>query len=310
MKTNYNVLKMIAVALLFSTVSWGQITVTQWNFNGGSATTVPGGTTSPTPVIGNGSAELVGGTTATFSSGIASGGSSDPVTTAPDNYGWNVTTFAASGTEDKQRGVQFNVSTAGYQGITFRFDQRLSNTANNTYVVQYTTDRTAGSPVWVDAQTFTFVPGTATPGPATGDIWYNLRTVNMTGVTALDDNANAAFRIVSSFDPVSGNYLAATATSTYATTGTNRYDMVTVVADGPLATNQFQGTKNQFTVFPNPSNKQVVNLSQAQDIKVFDVTGKLILQAKNAKTIDTQSFNSGVYFVQAASGETTKLIVN
>src|SRR5690606_35792879 len=104
---------------------------------------------------------FVGGTTPTtpetdFPSGEASGGSSDPVMTTPNtDFAWGSTNYAALGAENKQRGVQFNVSTANYAGITLTFDQRLSNTANNTYVVQYTTNRLAASPVWVDAQTFT-----------------------------------------------------------------------------------------------------------------------------------------------------------
>jgi hypothetical protein len=303
MKTNYNLLKSIAIALLFTSVSWGQITITQWNFNGTSPTTVAGGATSPTPVIGSGSAELVGGVTATFASGVSSGGSSDPVITAPDNYGWNVTGYAPLGTESKQRGIQFNVSTLGYQGITFRFDQRLSNTSNNTYVVQYTADRTAGTPVWVDGPTFTF-----TPAPTlTGDVWYNLRTADFTGVTALNDNANAAFRIVSAFDPGVGNYTASTSTSTYSVTGTTRFDMATVTAVS-LGVDQFNTTKNAFTVYPNPSNKEIVNFNQAQDVQVFDALGKLVLTAQNTKSIDTKSFHSGVYFIKTAKG-TQKLIV-
>ncbi|MBC7606640.1 MAG: hypothetical protein H7199_06760, partial [Burkholderiales bacterium] len=142
MRTNYNIFKIVTFALLFSCNSWSQIKITQWNFNGASATTVPGGTTAPTPIIGTGSATLVGGTTATFASGISSGGSTDPVITVPENYGWNTTNYAALGLESKQRGVQFDVSTLGFQGITFKFDQRLSNSSNNTYIAQYTTDRT------------------------------------------------------------------------------------------------------------------------------------------------------------------------
>jgi hypothetical protein len=88
------------------------------------------------------------------------------------------------------------------------FDQRLSNTANNTYVAQYTTNGTD----WIDAQTFTFTPAAT----GTGDTWYKNRTVDLTSIPALDNNANAAFRVVSAFDPTSGNYLAATSTSTYA----------------------------------------------------------------------------------------------
>lgn len=64
-----------------------------------------------------------------------------------------------------------------------------------------------------------------------------------------------------------------------------------------------------FKIYPNPTNKGIVNLSQPQDINVYDLTGKLIYTAKNAETINTQSFNAGVYMVQTVSGETTKLVV-
>lgn len=312
MKTNYTVLKMIAVALITCN-SWAQVVITQWDFNGGSATTVPGGSASPTPIIGAGTAALVGGTTATFASGISSGGSSDPVTTSPNNYGWNTTNYAAFGTENKQRGVQYNVSTVGYHGIIFRFDQRLSNTSNNTYVVQYTADRTAATPIWVDVQTFTQPQGLS--GTTGGDVWHNLRTVDVSSVTALDNNFNVAFRVVSAFDPTAGDYLSSTGTAnvppySYLSTGTVRYDMVTVSGTPVLGVSQFDAKANEFKVYPNPSNKEIVTLNQTQDIQVIDATGKVLFAAKNATTIDTRSFKTGVYFVKTANGLTTKLLVN
>lgn len=84
------------------------IIVTQWDFNGPSTGEVPGGPTNPTPSIGSGTASLLG-VTATFASGVASGGSSDPVNTAPPNYAWNTTGYAAQGAESGERGVQFAV---------------------------------------------------------------------------------------------------------------------------------------------------------------------------------------------------------
>jgi len=75
-----------------------------------------------------------------------------------------------------------------------------------------------------------------------------------------------------------------------------------------LATSQF-ASKKAFAVYPNPTSKGIVTLSQPQDINVYDLTGKLIYTAKNAETINTQSFNAGVYMVQTATGETTKLVV-
>ncbi|HOZ75229.1 MAG TPA: T9SS type A sorting domain-containing protein [Flavobacterium sp.] len=305
MKTNYNVLKTIAIALLFSTASWSQATIAQWNFNGPSNTEVPGGVSSPTPSVGAGSAELVALTlAATFASGNTTVGTLETETTSPPNYGWNSTGYPATATApDKTSGVQYNVSTVGQAGIIFRFEQRLSNTSNNTYVVQYTADRTAGSPVWVDGPVFTFTPAAT----GTGDTWYNARIANFETVTALDNNPNVAFRILSTYDPVAGTYLAARSTSTYAG-GTVRFDMVTITSNVTLATSQF-ASKKAFAVYPNPTSKGIVTLSQPQDINVYDLTGKLIYTAKNAETINTQSFNAGVYMVQTATGETTKLVV-
>jgi hypothetical protein len=106
----------------------------QWDFNSnpGDAAT---GTGILTPSIGAGSLTLVGGTTSTFASGAANGGSTDPNTT--DDSGLNVTTFAAQGAENKARGVQFNVSTVGVQDISVSWDNataipRLSTWPSST----------------------------------------------------------------------------------------------------------------------------------------------------------------------------------
>ena len=73
MKTNYNVLKIVAIALLFTCNSWAQATIAQWNFNG-PLDNVPGGASSPLVSVGAGTAQLVGGTTATFASGNTTAG--------------------------------------------------------------------------------------------------------------------------------------------------------------------------------------------------------------------------------------------
>lgn len=304
MKTNYNVFKLVAIALLVSTTSWGQATIAQWNFNGPSATEVSGGGSSPLVSVGVGTAELIGGTTATFASGNTTSGTLETETTSPPNYGWNTTGYPAAGIGSKTAGVQFNVSTLGQAGIIFKFEQRHSNTSSNTYVAQYTTDRTAGSPIWVDAQTFTFTPAAT----GTGDTWYNARTADLSSVTALDNNPNVAFRVVSAFDPIVGDYVASRSTSTYGG-GTSRFDMVTITSNTTLSVSQFEANTNEFKVFPNPSNKEVVTFNKTQDVEVFDTLGKLVLKAKNTNTIDTKSFHSGIYFIRTSSGVTRKLVV-
>ena len=294
--------KLISSVLLISVLGFfslsAQFTIAQWNFNGESNTTIPGGETSPSPVIGEGPASLVGGITGTFASGIASGGSSDTVQTSPPNYAWNTTNYATSGTDNKQRGVQFNVSTIGYSGITFSFDQRLSNTANNTYVVQYTINGTD----WIDADTFTFIPAET----GTGDTWHKERTVDLTGITTLNNNADAAFRIVSAFDPVTGDYLSANSTKTYAPTGTSRFDMVTVTGTS-LSEVSFSQIEKGFLMFPNPGNS-CIYFSKVINADIFDLTGNKVMSVSDANSADISALKKGVYMVKADTGETQKLI--
>jgi hypothetical protein len=191
------------------------VVVTQWNFNSvtpDSATNT--GTTAP--AIGAGTASLVGGTTGSFASGDASGGSSDPA--SGDDSGWQTTTYAAQGTGDKTRGVQFLVSTVGYTNVVVTWDQRNSNTASRYTQLQYTTDGSS----FMDAMVFEAVQG--------GDKWYNARSMDLSSVAGVANNANFGFRIVATFAPSTTSYLASTAGNSYATTGTNRFDMVTVMA--------------------------------------------------------------------------------
>jgi hypothetical protein len=304
MKTTFTIITLWAFALLGYLPAEAQTVLASWNFNGTSNTTVAGGENSPTASTGSGTAILLNGTTATFASGNTSVGSFETETTTPPNFGWNTSTYAEPGTQNKQRGVQFNVSTVGYRDIVFRFDQRLSNTAANSYVVQYTANRTVANPIWVDAQTFT-----VTPAPTgTGDTWYTNRTVNLTGIETLDNNANVAFRIVAAFDPGTGDYLSARSTSTYSPGGTVRFDQVTVLANTQLRINEFD-LAQRFSLSPNPATAETVHLSHENNIEVYDITGKLIHKAQDALSIDIRGYLPGVYFVKTATGLARKLIV-
>jgi hypothetical protein len=200
--------------------------ITQWNFNGQA----PGVENSPTPSIGVGAASLVGGVTSTgFSSGTANGGSSDPALTG--NFGWQTTTYAAQGTANRSRGVQFNVSTVGKQDIVVSFDLRHSNTSSRYEQFQYSLNG------------INFVDSTLFDGNA-GDTWFNNRTVDLSSIAGVNNNANFSFRVVAAFD-TSGAYAPSNSTATYATTGTWRFDMVTV---------------NGVTAVPEPSSIALLSL--------------------------------------------------
>jgi hypothetical protein len=205
---------LVAAALLAAGAAHADV-LTQWNFN----SPVPDnntGTGTLTPNIGSGTASLVGGTSASFASGAASGGSSDPAPS--DNSGWNITTFAAQGAGDLTRGVQFAVDTTGFTGVVVSWDQRHSNTAAAHAQFQYS----------LDGLSFTNfgAPFTATAG----DSWFNGRSVDLGSVAGVADNASFAFRIVAGFAPGESIYLPSNPGSNYSAGGTWRFDMVTVSA--------------------------------------------------------------------------------
>ena len=183
----------VAAAL---TVAANAALVTQWNFE---AQTLNAST-------GTGTASLVGGVTSTFATGF--GGSTSAL---------NTTGYAAQNTGDRTRGVQFSSSTSGYDSIVIAWNERHSNTAANTVAVFATADGTN----WTEVQVFTFTPAAS----GTGDTWYQ-RSVTLGAAYA--NAANFGFRVLAAFDPTAGTYLASRSTSTYATTGTLRFDDVTI----------------------------------------------------------------------------------
>ena len=226
-----NKISLLGLSMAFAALGSAQSVITEWNFNGPSTGEVPGGTSSPTPSTGSGTASLLG-VTASFASGAATGGSSDPATGAPPNYAWNTTTYAAQGNESGQRGVMFQVATTGFTGINISFDLRHSNTSSRWMRFDYATN--AAGDNWVLG---TAAAGTVWEASAGGDAWYNNRGIDLAGVSAVENNPDFRFRFVSIFGPAAGpfddgttytQYFAATGTSTYAGTGTLRYDMVTV----------------------------------------------------------------------------------
>ncbi len=221
---------LLALAALFFSVQaiQAQTTITQWNFNS-NPVDASNSTGSNTASIGSGTIASVNITTTTFNSGS---GSSDIATT--DNTGMGLSGFPAQGTGNKTAGIQFSASTVGYENISLSFDLRHSNTGPKHFTVQYTTDVTATTPVWVD-----FVEDST----MAGDAFVNNRTYNLSSVAALNNNAKAGFRIVASYRPSTSTYVAATSTSNYATTGTWRFDMVTINGGAQKGTVSFVGTK-------------------------------------------------------------------
>jgi PEP-CTERM motif len=193
---------LLSVAALLAATQAQALVITQWNFN---ASTLTAST-------GTGAASYVGGTTL---NGFNAGSPGD---TASTDFAWGITTFAAQGTGDKQRGAQFAFSTVGFNNLMFAFEQRHSNTAARESIVQVSVDN-GGS--FVDAQTFT---------ANAGDTWFT-RSVDLSSFAGASNNANLLIRVVASFTGESTQYDASRTTSTYGTSSTYRFDMVTLSGD-------------------------------------------------------------------------------
>ena len=178
----------------------------EWNFNSTSDTN------HPATSAGAGVATVLGGLGSSFSAGT---GSSDPAGT--NDLALSLSKFPAQGKGARSAGVQFEVSTQGYEKVRVRFDLRSTATASRKGVLLVATDGATfleAIPFYIEADSV-FTNGIALP---------------LEFYTGVADNPRFAFRIVSDF--ASGtNYTAVKTGSSYSTAGTWRLDMVTVTGE-------------------------------------------------------------------------------
>ncbi len=196
--------------------------IAQWNFNSPSpdASTSTGTTT---PSTGTGTASLVTALTPTFAGGSAT----DPASAGTDNSGWNTTGYPTATSGNKTAGVRFDVSTLGKQNLSVRWDQRVSNTGSKYSRLQYTTNGTA----FLDFPTAIAIVTATT---------FEAHTNNLSALPGVNNNALFGFRIVNEFENTAtgaGAGAYAGASSAYASTGTTRFDMVTLFGDSITVSN-------------------------------------------------------------------------
>lgn len=183
-------------------------TVALWDFNTFTCTS---NCTPPkaTQTANGGSLSVLGG--ATFVGNVGGSGT---------GFAINTTTYAAQGSGNLTRGIQFMIDTSGYNDLVLTFAQRNSNTASAWTTLQYTTDGSA----WQTATTFTMPAASATT-------FVNGLTFDFTSVAAANDNPNFGIRLLASFVPGTSAYAATANGQTYSTTGTIRYDNVLLIGD-------------------------------------------------------------------------------
>ncbi|MDW8308051.1 MAG: immunoglobulin domain-containing protein [Verrucomicrobiales bacterium] len=193
------------------------VNLATWTFNSDPADDNPL-TGVDTPASGSGTATILGVTP-----GFNLGSVSDPASPGADNSGWTTRDYAPQGTENKLRGVQFSVSTVGYQDVLLTWEQRHSARASRYVRLQYTTngvDYLDDAVLDLGGQQNNFVL-----------LWRSLAAV-----PAVNNNPNFAFRLVAEFEDTAtgstnASYAATDPTQSYGGSGEIRFDMVRVFAN-------------------------------------------------------------------------------
>lgn len=201
----------LLLSLFASSLVIAQTTITQWTFEGSVST----------PSTGSGTATLIGGTTGSFVTGNGS------------LIAWNTTNYPTEFVGSGTAGVQYSVSTTGYQDIIITWGNRNSGTAANRLRLQYTLDGANWVNFVADATNATNMNGATDAGfdagryiTNAGTVWFT-RSADLSSISGADNNPNFGIRLVTEFVDATAGYDATVSTSSYSTGGTIRYDDVT-----------------------------------------------------------------------------------
>jgi hypothetical protein len=221
---------LIAVACIASAAAQAQV-ITDWNF-GSLASTSPDN--NPAPTTGSGTASSLGmtnsytyttngATTGTGSvtldditndspSGTKDGstlgngdvwrirGAAGTGTTGTTNNGWN------NSAPEYSQGVEFDVSTVGYSGISLSFNWAATTQGVGNLQVQYTTNGSTWTNLGsvLSATVDNNTTGTAGAG-------FQTDTISLAAISGAANDASFGVRLVSAYNPTLGNeYASAT----------------------------------------------------------------------------------------------------
>ena len=158
----------------------------------------------------------------------------NPTHPNPPNWGLQTTGYPAQGQDSGLAGIVVSVPTTGYQNIVVKFDVRWSNTASKFLAVEYTTD---GGANWTRARVLEARRGDRWHGDTEANGGYGaLVELDLSADSAVNNNAQFAFRVVTIFDPNTGTqYTAANfpnnPNATYSPNGTLRYDLIEILGE-------------------------------------------------------------------------------
>jgi len=149
------------------------------------------------------------------------------------NWALQTTDYPAQGQDSGMAGIVVSVPTTGYQNIVVKFDVRWSNTASKFIALEYTTD---GGVNWTRARVLEARRGDRWHGDTEANGGYGaLVELDLSGDANVNNNAQFAFRVVTIFDPNTGQYTAANfpnnPNATYSPNGTLRYDLIEILGE-------------------------------------------------------------------------------
>ncbi|MFN5312352.1 MAG: choice-of-anchor I family protein [Flavobacteriales bacterium] len=195
-----------------------------WNYN-----SITGSPVNPIADQGVGTSSVVGSfvvaAAATGMDPLINNGCGSQNGTNPGAWAFTAT----PGLTNESSGVQYNVSTLGFQNVLLTWDMRFSNTAANTVRLQYTIDGSTWTNFTMTSTNTIFCNGVLDNGRfqnnGVGD-QYRRISVSFTGITGVANNANFAVRILAAHYQSTGEFRQTSTPTNIATAGTWRFDNV------------------------------------------------------------------------------------
>tara|TARA_R110002020_G_scaffold454448_1_gene669973 strand:- start:104117 stop:106273 length:2157 start_codon:yes stop_codon:yes gene_type:complete len=142
------------------------------------------------------------------------------------------------------------------------------------------------------------------PANPTFETYQNSRDNTVDATSDLGDLAPEGIIYISPDDNDTGKGLIVVANEVSAT-------ISVYTLDNNLSIDELKMAKNDtaLKIYPNPSNQEQVFFDKPANFKLYDISGKQIMQAENAAYINTTSLKSGIYIVKNDNGASTKLVV-
>jgi predicted extracellular nuclease len=254
-------------AFVFCYICGAQTLITKWSFDN----------SSNTPDSGTGSFLPVGGTAFTsYVSGNPSSGKA---------YGTN--SYPSQSSNNEKAGIKIKIPSTGFNNLSLKFEQYNSNTASKKTVVL----------VSADDVNFTKVDSLIA---SSGVVWSS-KTIDLSSYSFLNNKSEIQILLVSSF--IGSSYVASGSTSSYATTGTWRFDNVAVYGNVVSSSIKNYIDISASKIALSESRKDTVSLFfKLRDTLKYNFTSKLSLNGSgisnsdyNWLSIDSVKIQKGKY---------------